>query len=151
MIIKYPDPILKKKCRPIENIHSPQIKELILEMLGEMKKNNGLGIAAPQVGKLLQLCIIKLDGRTYILLNPKITGRSWAKELGEEGCLSFPGTFVLVKRHKKVSVKALDEKGEPLNIKAEGLLARAFQHEIDHLEGITIEERKLKSKENIKD
>lgn len=144
MLINYPNPILFQKCLPIRDPQSPEIRELILELLSEMKRSNGLGIAAPQIGKTLRLCIVKLDGKTYILLNPKITRKSWGKEIGEEGCLSFPGTFVLVKRHKKVSVEAINEKGQKIKIKADGLLARAFQHEIDHLDGITIEQRKIK-------
>jgi len=144
MIVTYPNPILSKIAEKITNPTSPEIKNLISEMLESLKKHNGLGIAAPQIGQSLSLCLIRLDGKTHILINPKITKKSWRKVVGEEGCLSFPGIFVPVKRHLKVTVKALDEKGSPIKLKGEGLLARAFQHEIDHLNGITIEERKLK-------
>lgn len=144
MLVTYPDPILNKKTALVENVNDPEIKSLISEMLFELEKNNGLGIAAPQVGKSLRVCIIKLEGKTHVLINPQIIKKSWRKEVGEEGCLSFPGIFVPIKRHAKVTVRTLDEKGESRTLKAKGLLARAFQHEIDHLEGITIEDRKNK-------
>ncbi len=142
MLILYPDPILNKKTTLIKDPTSPEIQELIFEMLETMEKNNGLGIAAPQVGKSVRLCIVKLDGQTHILINPILKSKSWKKEIEEEGCLSFPEIFVPVKRHYRVKVEALDRKGNKKIIQAEGLLARAFQHEIDHLDGITIEDRK---------
>lgn len=146
MLVTYPDPILRKIAKPIENPTDPEIRDLVFEMLETMEKNNGLGLAAPQVGRSLRLCTIKLDGETYILINPEIVKKSWRKEIGEEGCLSFPEIFVPVKRHRKVKVKALNKEGEEITLKAEGLLARAFQHEIDHLDGITIEDRKIRKK-----
>jgi peptide deformylase len=97
---------------------------------------NSVGLAAPQVGKSIALCIIKLEGKTHILFNPKIKSKSWKKEIQEEGCLSFPGKFILVKRNAKVKVEAQDRTGKKINLKGEGLLARAFQHEIDHLNGV---------------
>lgn len=145
MIVTYPNPILKKIAKPIEDPTDPEIRDLIFEMLETMEKNNGLGLAAPQIGKSIRLCTIKLDGETYILINPKIVGKSWKKEIGEEGCLSFPEIFVPVKRHSKVKVRFTDKEGKEITVKAAGLLARAFQHEIDHLDGITIEDRKIKS------
>ena len=136
--------MLNKKTSEIDDVNDLEVKELISEMMQEMEKNNGLGIAAPQVGKLKRICIVKLDGKTHVLVNPKITKKSWKKEISEEGCLSFPGIFVPIKRHSKVTVHCLNEKGEKKIIQATDLLSRAFQHEIDHLDGITIEERKLR-------
>lgn len=135
-IITYPNEILRQKAKKIKEPKSREIKDLILDMLETMENSgNALGLAAPQVGQSVQLCIIKLDGKTHILINPKIARKSWGKEICEEGCLSFPGKFIPVKRHKKVTVKALDKNGEKIEIKADGLLSRAFQHEIDHLNG----------------
>lgn len=141
-IVEYPNEILKKKAKAIDDPKSSEIKELIFDMLETMEESgNVLGLAAPQVGVSVQLCIIRLDGKTHILINPKITHKSLGKEVCEEGCLSFPGKFIPVKRSKGVTVKAYDRKGEKIVIKAKGLLARAFQHEIDHLNGILFIER----------
>lgn len=141
-ILTYPNEILKKKARKIENPRDKEIKELVFDMLETMEKSgNALGLAAPQVGVSSRLCIIKLDGKTHILINPEIKYRSWKKEICEEGCLSFPGKFILVKRHKKVTIKALDKNGEIIIVKADGLLSRAMQHEIDHLNGVLFIER----------
>lgn len=136
-ILTYPNELLRKKSTEIRNPKDSEIQELIFDMLETMEKTgNALGLAAPQVGKLVQLCIIKLDGKTYILINPKIISHSWKKEVCEEGCLSFPGKFIPLKRSQKVKVKAKNRNGEEFILKANGLLARALQHEIDHLRGI---------------
>jgi len=138
----YPDPILKKKAGKIQNAKSPEIQELILDMLETMERNEGLGLAAPQVGVSLRLCVINFDGKKYILINPKFKSKSWKKVVAEEGCLSFPGVFIPVKRHNRVTVKALDRNGKEIIIKAEGMLSRVLQHELDHLEGIPFTKRK---------
>ncbi len=141
-IVTYPADVLRQKSKLIEAPFKNEIKELIFDMLETMDDNgNALGLAAPQVGKSLQLCIVKFEGKTHILINPQIKKKSWKKELGEEGCLSFPGKFLTIKRSSKVIVTALDKDGTPLTIKADGLLARAFQHEIDHLNGILFIDR----------
>jgi peptide deformylase len=145
-ILTYPNPILEKKSVKIANPTAPEIRELVMDMLETMEANNGLGLAAPQVGKNVKLCIVKLDGKTYILINPKIQYKSFSKEVCEEGCLSFPGQFIPVKRAKKIRVKAQDRDGNKIMIKADGLLARALQHEIDHLDGILFIEKKVKIK-----
>jgi len=145
-IITYPNSILEKKSKKIDNPKSSEIKELILDMLETMEVKEGLGLAAPQVGSSVRLCIVKLEGKTYILINPQIKSKSWSKEIAEEGCLSFPGKFILVKRSKKVKIKALDRNGEEIAISAEGLLARAMQHEIDHLDGVLFISREIKTK-----
>ncbi len=141
-IVTYPADVLRQKSKLIEVPFKNEIKELIFDMLETMDDNgNALGLAAPQIGKSLQLCIVKFEGKTHILINPRIKNKSWKKELGEEGCLSFPGKFLTIKRPTKVTVTALDKDGAPLTIKAEGLLARAFQHEIDHLNGVLFIDR----------
>lgn len=146
MIVLYPNPILRQKAKKIEieNIQSPEIQALIFDMLKVMKEHDGVGLAAPQVGQSLRLCTIKFEGKTYVLINPKIKSKSWRKVVAEEGCLSFPGKFILVKRSMKTKVEALDKKGNKIILKADGLLARALQHEIDHLDGILFIDREVK-------
>ncbi|OGI29519.1 MAG: peptide deformylase [Candidatus Moranbacteria bacterium RIFOXYA12_FULL_44_15] len=136
-ILTYPHPILQKKAEEIDDPKSSEIRELVLDMLETMEKaGNALGLAAPQVGKSVRLCIIKLDGKTHILINPQIKSKFWKKEISEEGCLSFPGKFIPIKRHKKITVRAQDREGNKITIKADGIFSRALQHEIDHLDGI---------------
>lgn len=133
----YPNDFLRKKTKKIKDPQAPEIQELILDMLETMEnKGNALGLAAPQVGSSVKLCMVKISGKTHILINPKIKRKSWKKEITEEGCLSFPGKFIPIKRHKKVTVASLDKNGKKLVIKADGLLSRALQHEIDHLDGV---------------
>jgi peptide deformylase len=145
-IINYPNSVLTKKAEKIKDVNDPEIRELILDMLETLKDAQGLGLAAPQVGKSVRLCVIVLDGKKYILINPEIKSKSLGKEILEEGCLSFPGQYVPVKRHKKVKVKAQDRNGNLVELKAEGMLSRAFQHEIDHLDGILYIDRMEKTK-----
>lgn len=134
-IITYPNPILEKKSKKIKDPLDPKIQKLIKEMFETMKGSNGLGLAAPQVGKSIQLCVIEEGGSPYVLINPKITAKSKDCIVAEEGCLSFPGKFIPVERYAKIKVRYLNEKGEKCKIKAENLLARVMQHEIDHLSG----------------
>jgi len=142
----YPDPILKKKGRQIEKkeLESAKFKKLILNMFETMTENNGLGLAAPQIGQSLQLCTIKYGDEEFVLINPKIISHSWRKEVCEEGCLSFPEKFIQVKRPRKVTVKALDRAGKIFKLTAEGLLSKALQHEIDHLNGILFIEHEVR-------
>ncbi|MDX9913119.1 MAG: peptide deformylase [Candidatus Moranbacteria bacterium] len=135
-IVTYPNPVLDKKAQNIKNPLEPKIQKLIPEMLVAMRENNGMGLAAPQIGESIRLCVIDYMGNAYILINPKITAHSKIKIDAEEGCLSFPGKFIPVNRFETVQVRYLNEKGEKSKIKATGLLARALQHEIDHLDGI---------------
>lgn len=149
-ILTYPNALLEKKAAKIKNPTEPEIQRLILDMLETMEENNGLGLAAPQIGKSVRLCVIKLDGKTYVLINPEFKSKSWKKSVAEEGCLSFPGEFFPVKRHWRVKVKALDRNGEEVTIDADGLLSRAFQHEIDHLDGILFISKKARIKKQTK-
>jgi len=141
-IITYPDPILRKKNKKIKDPTDPKIKKLIFDMLDTLEANNGLGLAAPQVGENLRLCVIKIESKTFILINPEIVSKSLRKEIMEEGCLSFPGEFIPIKRSKKVKVHAETKEGEKIEIEAEGMFARALQHEIDHLDGTLFIDRK---------
>lgn len=141
-IITYPDPILRKKNKRIKDATDPKIRKLIFDMLDTLEANNGLGLAAPQVGENVRLCVIKMDSKTFILLNPEIVSKSLRKEVMEEGCLSFPGEFLPIKRSKKVKVVAETKEGDKVEIEAEGMFARALQHEIDHLDSTLFIDRK---------
>ncbi len=132
--------ILRSKAEPVEKI-TPEIRELIRKMKKIMKTNNGVGLAAPQIGVNKQIFVAELlyegeeDGIFYAAVNPKITNVSKEKEKLEEGCLSLPKLYGEVSRAKKIQVEYLNEMGKKKRLKASGLLARIFQHEIDHLNG----------------
>lgn len=132
-IRNYGDPILRKKAKPVQNVD-----QLILRILDDMAETMyaalGLGLAAPQVGITKRLVVIDVGEGLLKLINPKIQSAS-GSEIGPEGCLSFPRVYGDVDRFYKVVVKALDPKSKPVRIEAEGLLARALQHELDHLDG----------------
>ena len=127
------DPVLSKKCRPVEEI-TPRIRELITDMLETMYDACGVGLAAPQVGILKRIVVIDVGEGPIILINPEIVESS-GEQTGEEGCLSVPGMSGQVTRPNYVKVKALDMDMKEAEYEGEELLARAFCHEIDHLEG----------------
>lgn len=141
-----PAPVLREKTAKIKDPMAPEIQEIILSMVETMRKANGVGLAATQVGKSLRLCVIEVDGILYVLINPKITAKSRKKIVTEEGCLSFPGIFLPISRAEEVQVRYLDQDGKPQKIKGAGLLARALQHEIDHLDGVLFIDRLKKTK-----
>ena len=134
--IKYlPDPILRKKALPISKIDQ-LITALIGDMLDTMREAGGIGLAANQVGELLRLAVIEIpEEPPLILINPEVTRRVGIREV-EEGCLSVPGYSGVVNRSIKTRVKAMDRNGVPFRVNAEGLLAQALEHEIDHLDGV---------------
>lgn len=137
-IKKYPDPILRKKCERVKRIDK-KIRQLIVGMTQTMQKNKGVGLAAPQVGAAKRIIVVRtnLEGRLILaLVNPEILTRSQEAEIGEEGCLSFPGLYLKIRRAKEAEVRGLDISGKEIKISASGLLARVLQHEIDHLDGI---------------
>jgi peptide deformylase len=140
-ILKDGNPILRKKSQEIEEI-TPDIKRLILDMQETMKSAKGVGLAAPQVGQGIRLCLIYTEKGPLTLINPKITWKSLRSETEEEGCLSCPDVWLPVKRAKAIYVKAMNEEGEKLAFKAKGLFARVIQHELDHLDGILIVDKK---------
>ena len=138
-IVNCLDPILRKKCRPVENINDKLIK-LSEDMIETMYESGGLGLAANQVGLSSDLFVINIsiqkeERNPIVIINPTITV-SEDKEIGEEGCLSIPDIFTEVERAQRVEVKGYDLKGDEVRYEAEGFLARAFQHEMDHLNGI---------------
>lgn len=137
-IITHPNSILRQTARELtsEEILSQKIKKLIEEMTETMLKNNGIGLAAPQVGQSIRLIAINSEKEIIAFINPKIIKKSWRKNIEEEGCLSIPGVFLPVKRHNSVTMEFLNLAGEKQILKAKNLLARVLQHEIDHLDGI---------------
>ena len=127
------DPILRKTSKEVKEI-TPKIVDLIDDMLETMYEKNGVGLAAPQVGVLKQIVVIDVGEGPIILINPEITETS-GEQTGEEGCLSVPGKWGIVTRPDHVKVRALNQDMVPFEVEGEGLLARAFCHEIDHLHG----------------
>ncbi|KKQ55155.1 MAG: Peptide deformylase [Parcubacteria group bacterium GW2011_GWA2_38_13] len=128
--------ILRKASKPVPLIDVPKIKNFITEMEEVMRVRDGLGIAAPQVGKNIRVVIINTKDGALAMINPKILKKSWKKNIDEEGCLSVPRVFGLVKRHNAIFVSAIDKDAKNITFEAKGLFARVIQHEIDHLDGI---------------
>jgi peptide deformylase len=169
-VTKYGNPILRQKGARIETV-TPEIKQLIADMFETMYATKGIGLAAQQIGKALQLTVLdlrgvedrpstlELDGKSadvdkfmpLVLINPEIMPLN-DPVLGPEGCLSFPELYGDVLRPESVAVKALNEKGKPIEFRCGGLLARAVQHETDHLNGILfIDRMDRKSKNEIRE
>ena len=127
------DPVLTKISRPVDKM-TPRIQDLITDMLDTMYEAMGVGLAAPQVGILKRIVVIDVGDGPIILINPEIIEKS-GEQTGDEGCLSVPGMSGQVTRPDHVKVKALNEDMEEVIYEGEGLLARAFCHELDHLDG----------------
>ena len=133
-IRKLGDEALRKTCRPIEEI-TPRILTLLDDMVETMHDANGCGLAAPQVGVLRRIAVVEVEeGEIYELINPRIVAFSGEQE-EEEGCLSIPGEWGITHRPMHVTVEALNRHGETIQVTGHGLLARAFCHELDHLDG----------------
>jgi len=138
-ILTFPHPILRKKTKKVTDFS--EIKEIAKEMEKLMERNQGIGLAANQVGLDLSFFIAKPQKKLYIVVNPKIVEVSEEKEKMIEGCLSLPKILANVERPKQIVLEAFDEKGKKITLKAKGLLARVFLHETDHLNGILIIDR----------
>ncbi len=132
-IVKVGDDVLTKKCRAVEKFDD-RLEMLITDLFDTLYDSGGVGLAAPQVGVLRRVAVIDIDGDPYELVNPEIIDSS-GEQTGAEGCLSNPGKFGEVTRPNVVRIKAQDRKGEWHEYTGEGLLARAFCHETDHLDG----------------
>lgn len=157
-IVQYGDPVLREKGARISPI-TAEHRKLVRDMLETMHENNGIGLAAQQIGKALQLAVIDVSGTErpsqlfvgvrevpvesmmpMVLINPVIT-KPRGEESGAEGCLSFPGVALDIKRAHEVTVEAIDLEGKTRKFTCTGLLARAVQHEIDHLNGVLFIDR----------
>lgn len=134
-IVKAGAPVLKEVCVPVEKINK-ELRQLLDDMAETMYKNDGVGLAAPQVGRAIRAVVIDCQDDTGLieLINPVITFRE-GEDVDTEGCLSIPGIYGEVKRSAKVKVEFLNRRGKKQHITATGLLARCIQHELDHLDG----------------
>ncbi len=141
-IRKYNDEILRKKSREVKNVDS-RIKILIDDMAETMYKADGVGLAAPQVGVLRKVIVVDAGSGLITFVNPEIVS-SDGEQVGVEGCLSIPDVAGEVARPKIVTIKGLDKNGEPIEITAEDLLARALLHEIDHLDGVLFTDKVIR-------
>ena len=139
-ILIEPDPILRKKCEPIENVDD-DIRKLMKDMLETMYDAPGIGLAAVQVGVLKRLIVIDVSKDEnkkdpLFLINPEIISKSDNSSVYEEGCLSLPGQFAEIERPAECSLKYIDFNGKEKKLKADGLLSTCIQHEVDHLNGV---------------
>lgn len=138
-IVKYGDPVLEREAEDVREFDTPELHKFIEDMFESMYAAKGVGLAAPQIGFSRKISVIDTSNaedsaQKLILINPKIV-RTEGRQQGEEGCLSIPGFREQVKRSKRVTIRAQNVKGEWFEMTGEDLLARAFQHETDHLYG----------------
>jgi peptide deformylase len=140
-IVRYPDPILEQKAEDVTNFNTPELTQFVDDMFESMYAAKGVGLAAPQVGVGQRITVIdcgqaedNAEPQKIVLINPRVVHME-GKQVGEEGCLSIPGFREDVKRAKMCRVRAQDATGEWFEMEGEDLLARAMQHEIDHLNG----------------
>jgi peptide deformylase len=138
-IVELGEPVLRQKCRRVSVINK-KVKKLLTDMKEAMYEANGVGLAAPQVGVSKRVVVVDVGEGVWELINPEIVSRD-GEELGVEGCLSIPGVAGEVSRAARVKVRAINRDGQQQLITAEGLGARALQHEIDHLDGILFIDR----------
>lgn len=150
-IITLPDPVLRKKARKVTDFGA-ELQTLIDDMIETMRVAPGVGLAAPQVNASLRVIVVEYSEtdedeenptppKLYTVVNPEITRFSKETEVGSEGCLSIPGFAGDVDRPLSITVKGLNRRGQPIRIKADDWLARIFQHEIDHLDGVLFIDR----------
>ncbi len=152
-ILIEPDPILRKKCSPLEKVDD-QTRKLMKDMLETMYKAPGIGLAAIQIGILKRIIVIDISKdeekkNPLFLINPEITFRSKNTSVYEEGCLSLPGQFAEIERPAECHLKYLDFDGKIKELKADGLLSTCIQHEVDHLNGILFIDYLSKLKKNM--
>lgn len=151
-IVKEGDPVLRKICRPVDEI-TPRTIQLLEDMKETLHKADGCGLAAPQVGVLRRIVLVEVEkGQLYELINPEIIAREGSQnEL--EGCLSLPGEWGITERPAKVTVRAMNRDGEIYEVSGEGLMARALCHELDHLDGVLYKDNAIHmlTKEEIKE
>jgi peptide deformylase len=157
-IIGPDNPVLRRKAHAVDNPNTPATQQLIDDMIATMRDAPGVGLAAPQVAISQRIAVIEYaevpadappdaeppEPKLYVVVNPEIVARSDEMVDGSEGCLSIPGYAGSVLRHQAVTVKALNRRGRPIKVKARGWLARIFQHEIDHLDGVLFIDRASK-------
>lgn len=134
------DPVLRERAREVEKVTEDH-RRLARDMIETMRAAPGVGLAGPQVGVLERIFVWEVEDRQGVFINPRMVHRSRETVTEEEGCLSLPGLGYDVERHREVTVEALDENGRPVAVTGEDLLARIFQHELDHLDGVLFIDR----------
>lgn len=139
-IVLLGDPVLRQKAKKVHRVDS-YIRGLIDDMIDTVNEANGAGLAAPQVGVPLRAIVTRVEEKVHVLLNPEIVQESEEEIEADEGCLSIPGWYGPVRRKERVTVRGLSRTGKPIKVKAEGWEARAFQHEVDHLDGVLFIDR----------
>ncbi|OGO25565.1 MAG: peptide deformylase [Chloroflexi bacterium RBG_16_52_11] len=146
-IVTHPAPILRKKARKVTDF-GPKLQTLVDDMVETMRSAPGVGLAAPQVGEPFQLIVVEYNEKEddeqpklFILANPEIIRSGSDQEVGTEGCLSIPGFVGDVERPAAVTLRGLNRRGKLMRVKANGWLARIFQHEVDHLNGVLFIDR----------
>ena len=152
-IVTLPDPILRRKARAVTTFDK-KLQTVIDDMIETMRAAPGVGLAAPQVGISERLIVVEYyqnekaeeaedetKKKVWVVLNPEIVKASEEKVMGVEGCLSVPNLVGEVERHAAIQVKGLNRRGQPMRVKAQGWLARIFQHEVDHLNGVVFTDR----------
>ena len=139
-IRKFGDPVLKTRAAPVETFDD-SLARLTEEMLATMREKDGVGLAANQVGRLKRVLVASVEDEDFVIVNPVLSDVSETTEPGQEGCLSIPGINVEVERANAVTVTGQDASGEPVRLEARDMLARVFQHEVDHLDGVLILDR----------
>lgn len=135
-LVFHPDHRLRERSIDIDQNNIPDLVSLASDMSKTMIADKGIGLAAPQIGQNIRLIVVNTKAGPQIMFNPEIVKKSLRQEWGEEGCLSIPGVFGNVRRYRFVECSFFDGGGKKQTAKAEGLLARVIQHEIDHLDGI---------------
>jgi len=137
---KFGDPVLKSRATVIKEFDD-SLHRLAEDMLQTMREHEGVGLAANQVGRLKRILVAAVEDEEFAIVNPVVSSSSEERQLGPEGCLSIPGIQVDVERPTAITLTGLNLEGEPIQLEAEGLIARIFQHEIDHLDGVLILDR----------
>jgi peptide deformylase len=139
-IVQLGEPVLRQKAKKIHRV-DPSVQQLIDDLIETVQHAHGAGLAAPQIGVPLRAIVTYADEKMRIVLNPEIVEMSEDEIEQDEGCLSIPGWYGPVRRKARVTVRGLNRKGKPIKIKSEGFEARAFQHEVDHLNGVLFVDR----------
>jgi peptide deformylase len=157
-IVTLPEPVLYRKARPVKKF-DPTLQTLIDDMIDTMRDAPGVGLAAPQVGISERLIVVEyadqpeeaegeeqkeVKPKLYVMINPEILKTSEETVMGVEGCLSIPGLVGEVERFSEIQIKGLNRRGQPMKVKAKGWLARIFQHEVDHINGVVFTQRATK-------
>lgn len=150
-IVTVPDAVLRRKAQKVRQFDA-DLQQLIDDMIETMRAAPGVGLAAPQVGVSQRVIVVEYGDdedetqppRLYVVVNPEIVETSPDTEMGVEGCLSIPGLVGEVERYRRIVVKGQNRRGQPIKLKLQGWVARIFQHEIDHLEGILFTDRAVR-------